>query len=175
MSKPEFEPQALQFYALAPYHCTTETQIPTRNQTYLSLSCMYVYLGLRARQHLRSLAPVMKWWWMIFGDLVGPKLPDIRLTGKTPKNLTQETCPDRGSNPGPLRDKRACYHLFYSGGPYLSYFKPGLLECNACIHKSKERNPTRGYLVGFTNIYIYIRLNSFKWQFCTLVDRIIIW
>ena len=51
---------------------------------------------------------------MIFGDLVGLKLPDIRLTGeeKPQKNLTKETCPDRGSNPGPLRDKRACYHLF---------------------------------------------------------------
>ena len=24
-----------------------------------------LYLGLRARQHLRWLAPVMKWWWMI--------------------------------------------------------------------------------------------------------------
>ena len=49
---------------------------------------------------------------MIFGDLVGLKLPDIRLTGeeKTRKNLTQETCPDRESNPGPLRGKRACYH-----------------------------------------------------------------
>ena len=56
---------------------------------------------------------------IIFGDLVGLKLPDIRLTGKEKprKNLTQETCPDRGSNPGPLRDKRACYHLFHSGGP----------------------------------------------------------
>ena len=32
------------------------------------------------------------------------------------KNFTQETCPDRGSNPGPLRDKRACYHLLHSGG-----------------------------------------------------------
>ena len=55
---------------------------------------------------------------MIFGDLVGLKLPDIRLTGeeKPRKNLTQETCPDRRSNPGPLRDKRACYHLFHSGG-----------------------------------------------------------
>ena len=41
---------------------------------------------------------------MIFGDLVGLKLPDICLTGeeKPRKNLTQETCPDRGSNPGPL-------------------------------------------------------------------------
>ena len=55
---------------------------------------------------------------MIFGDLVGLKLPDIRLIGeeKTRKNLTQETCPDRGSHPGPLRDKRACYHLLHSGG-----------------------------------------------------------
>ena len=55
---------------------------------------------------------------MIFGDLVGLKFPDICLTGeeKTQKILTQETCPDRRSNPGPLRDKRACYHLLHSGG-----------------------------------------------------------
>ena len=56
---------------------------------------------------------------MIFGDLVGLKLPDIRLTGeeKPRKNLTQETCPDRASNPGSLRDKRACNHLLHSGRP----------------------------------------------------------
>ena len=55
---------------------------------------------------------------MIFGYLVGLKRPDIRLTGeeKPRKKLTQETCPDRGSNPGPLRDKRACYHFLHSGG-----------------------------------------------------------
>ena len=55
---------------------------------------------------------------MIFGDLVGLKLPDIRLTSeeKPQKNITQETCPDWGSNPGPLHDKCACYHLFHSGG-----------------------------------------------------------
>ena len=55
---------------------------------------------------------------MIFGDLGGLKLPDICLTGeeKPRKNLTQETCPDRGLNPGPLRDKRACYHFLHSGG-----------------------------------------------------------
>ena len=43
---------------------------------------------------------------MIFGDLGGLKLPDICLTGKekSRKNLTQETCPDRGSNPGLLRE-----------------------------------------------------------------------
>ena len=41
---------------------------------------------------------------MIFGDLVGLKLPDTNLTGeeKPRKNLTQETCPDQGSNPGLL-------------------------------------------------------------------------
>ena len=32
------------------------------------------------------------------------------------KNFTQETCPDRGSNPGLLRDKHACYYLLHSGG-----------------------------------------------------------
>ena len=60
-----------------------------------------------------------RWIWkddyggqMIFGDLVDLKLPDICLTGeeKPWKNLTQETCPDRRSNPDPLRDRRACYH-----------------------------------------------------------------
>ena len=55
---------------------------------------------------------------MIFGEVVGLKLPDIRLTveKKPRKNLTQETCPDRGLNPGPLLDKGACYHLLHSGG-----------------------------------------------------------
>ena len=58
---------------------------------------------------------------MIVGDLVGLKLPDIHLTGeeKPQKNLTQETCPDWGSNLGPLCDKRACYHLLHSGGQFL--------------------------------------------------------
>ena len=61
---------------------------------------------------------------MIFGDLVGLKLPDICLTGEKKKtrkkNLTQENCPDRGSNPGSLRDRRACYRLLYSGGRNIS-------------------------------------------------------
>ena len=49
---------------------------------------------------------------MIFGDLGGLKLTDIYLTGeeKPRKNLIQKTCLDRESNPGPLRDNRACYH-----------------------------------------------------------------
>ena len=55
---------------------------------------------------------------MIFGDLVSLKLPDICLTGeeKPRKNFTQETCPDWGSNPGPLRDMRAFYRLPHIGG-----------------------------------------------------------
>ena len=61
---------------------------------------------------------------MIFGDLVGLKLPDNCLTGEEKlKKLTQETCPDRGSNPGPLRDKRACYHLLHSGGLFYALIR----------------------------------------------------
>ena len=58
---------------------------------------------------------------MIFGDLGDLKFPDICLTGeeKPRKNLIQETCPDRGSNPGPLRDRRSCYRrLAHSGGHF---------------------------------------------------------
>ena len=72
---------------------------------------------------------------MIFGDLWGLKLPNICLTGEENhgKNLTQETCPDRGSNPGPLRDRRACYRLAHSGGQ----FRPIL-----CIYWSFQPSPT---------------------------------
>ena len=62
---------------------------------------------------------------MILGDLGGLKLPDTCLTGeeKPRKNLTHETCPDLGSNRGPLRDKRTCYHLLHSGGRTLVFMK----------------------------------------------------
>ena len=65
---------------------------------------------------------------MIFGDLVGLKFPDICLTGeeKPRKKSHQETCPDRGSNPGTLRDRRACYCLFHSRGHYLLCFNKSL-------------------------------------------------
>ena len=48
----------------------------------------------------------------------GLKLPDSCVTGeeKPRKNLTQEVYPDRGSNPGPLRDRCSCYRLSHSGG-----------------------------------------------------------
>ena len=74
---------------------------------------------------------------MIFGDLGGLKLPDICLTGEEKKteNLTQEICPDRGSNPGPLRDMHVCYPLLHGGGPFclisgpfLEYFLPFLCK-----------------------------------------------
>ena len=43
---------------------------------------------------------------MISGDRLGLKFPDICLMGeeKPQKNLTQETCPDRDSNPDPSRE-----------------------------------------------------------------------
>ena len=47
---------------------------------------------------------------ILFGDLLGLTFPDIFLIDeeKRRKNLIQETGPDRGSNPGPLRERRAC-------------------------------------------------------------------
>ena len=50
-----------------------------------------------------------RWYSGTFVDL---KFPDMCLTGEEKprkKNLTQETCPERGSNSGPLHDRRACY------------------------------------------------------------------
>ena len=52
---------------------------------------------------------------MIFRHLMFPDIcPTVE--EKHRKNHTQETCPDRESNPGPLRDRHACYRLFHSGG-----------------------------------------------------------
>ena len=81
---------------------------------------------------------------MIFGDLGGLKLPDICLTGegKPRKNLSQETCPDRGSNPDPLCDRHACYRLAHSGGP-LSFNVPQRKKFNDI--KSEDQ---AGYLTG---------------------------
>ena len=60
---------------------------------------------------------------MIFGDRGGLKLPDIFLTGeeKPRKNLIQEICPDRYSNPGPLRHRHACYRLTHNDLISLNY------------------------------------------------------
>ena len=40
----------------------------------------------------------------------------LQIARKFTGTYTQETCADRGSNLGPLRDKRACYHLLHSDG-----------------------------------------------------------
>ena len=69
-------------------------------------------------QNRRSLVPVMNDYdgQMIFGDLY--------FTGeeKPRKKPHQETCPDRGSNPGPLHDRRACYRLPHNGGHSLTWW-----------------------------------------------------
>ncbi|PSN51107.1 hypothetical protein C0J52_07979 [Blattella germanica] len=51
---------------------------------------------------------------MMSGDRLGLKFPDICLMGEEnpQKNLTQETCPDRESNP--LRERRICYPLLHN-------------------------------------------------------------
>ena len=69
----------------------------------------------------------MEWWWRRPNDIRGPWGPKVSWHlsyrwGKTPKKLTQKTCPERGSNPGPLCDKRACYHLLHSGGLFIIFF-----------------------------------------------------
>ena len=74
---------------------------------------------------------------MIFGDLGGLKLPDICLTGeeKPQKNLTQETSPNLGSNPGPLRDRRAYFRQSHSGGQILLLLWMILLGKSGTWHK----------------------------------------
>ena len=73
----------------------------------------------------------------------GLKHPDICLTGEEnpPKSLTQETCPNRGSNPSPQPDRRACYRLLLSGGP-------GMLVRNKTIFRIYICMWDRGYYVG---------------------------
>ena len=60
----------------------------------------------------------MEWWLRWPNYIRGPRGPKVswHLSYRWGKNLTQETCPDWGSNPGPLRDKRTCNHLLHSGG-----------------------------------------------------------
>ena len=79
---------------------------------------------------------------MIFGDLGGLKLPDICLTGeeKPRKSLTQETCPDRGSNPAPLRDKRACWPTTVDDLLFIYFIYLSSLRNNmATVHENIEK------------------------------------
>ena len=57
------------------------------------------------------------------GNPVGLKRPDICLTGEENHEKPQpENLPGRGSNLGPLRDKRACYRLHHIGGQFIYLF-----------------------------------------------------
>ena len=51
---------------------------------------------------------------MIFRDLVGLKLPDICLSAEKKKKPHRGNLSRLGSNPGSLRDGRACYRLLHS-------------------------------------------------------------
>ena len=69
---------------------------------------------------------------IIFGEPQGLKVS----WGKTQKKLTQETFPHRGSNPGPLRDRRARYRLLqYNIFNNIKYF----LRWVYIIRSDKER------------------------------------
>ena len=117
---------------------------------------LYIW-GFRACQHLRSLAPVMNDddndGQMILWDLGGLKLHDICLTGeeKPRKNLTQETCPDRGSNPGPLRVRRECYHLSHSGE---------LLDMSSEIQLRKPKLRSRDNALKQGPLYCHLEATS---------------
>ena len=102
---------------------------------------------------------------MIFGDLGSLNIPDTYLTGeeKRRKNLTQETCPDRGWNPGPLRDRRACYLLAHSGG--LTY----------CIEHRCGREVTSLLLTKRTRVRSLVESTSwlsFFWGFPSTLRQI---
>ena len=76
----------------------------------------------------------MEWWLRRPNDIRGPCGPKVSRHlsyrwGKTPKKPHP-----RGSNPGPLRDKRACYHLLHSGG--LAQYK--LFENWKYLHLKKH-------------------------------------
>ena len=64
---------------------------------------------------------------IIFGDLGAESFLTFVLPVRKnhEKYLTQETCPDRGSNLGPLRDRRAWYRQFHRGGRWGSSSRLG--------------------------------------------------
>ena len=115
---------------------------------------------------------------MIFGDLGGRKLPDICLAGeeKPRKHLTQETCPDRGSNPGPLRDRRACYRLphnaeiFYVNHSVLP--KGRSSTANSAFSTLPSSQPSFWYIhiVHLSSIIWYLLLPRTLFT-CTILSR----
>ena len=92
--------------------------------------------------------------------------------GKPRKNLTQETCPDRGSNPGPLHDKHACCCLAHSSGqhytmalsfPYTLLSILIITQIALLIHSRR----CSSFLVresGHTMYKITFKFKSFTWK-----------
>ena len=85
---------------------------------------------------------------MIFGEPWGLKLPGIYLTGeeKPRKNFTQGTCPDRGSNPGLLHDRRACYCLLHIGGLLQNKYTNSIFEFSEYIHYCGQNDSLKLYI-----------------------------
>ena len=108
--------------------CIHITQILEINVLiYFIIWCRPMYIwGFRARQHLRSLAPVIidEWWWQWWpNDIRGPWGPKASRHlsyrwGKTPKKPHPRNLSRPESKPGALLDRRACYRLPHSGGLY---------------------------------------------------------
>ena len=100
---------------------------------------------------------------MIFGDLGGLKLPDICLTceEKPRKNLTHETCPDRGSNPGPLRDRRTCYHRLepLNAKNYWENVSPVMGQVTQAARRL-ARGWTAGFYPGIGGLVIFFTLHN---------------
>ena len=71
---------------------------------------------------------------MIFGDLCGPKASYLEVR-KNPEKPHPGNLFRPGSNPGPLRDRRACYHLTHIGGPDRIYFVTNAaIDCYQFLH-----------------------------------------
>ena len=146
-----------------------------------------MYILGRASQHLRSLAPEMMMedydGQMIFGDLVGLKLPDIRLTGeeKPQKKTSPRKLVPTGDRTGArcvisahattcstavdsrilisminIEGKNVC--LSWDLNLRSPVLRTGVLlfdhwNTDARIHNYGESNQTSRYLVGFTFIH----------------------
>ena len=77
------------------------------SETTRTLKTIHTIHSLIHSNNANTISVIMKTKWYS-GDHGGLKLPEVCLRGeeKPRKNLTQETCPDRESNPDPLCDTR---------------------------------------------------------------------
>ena len=103
---------------------------------------------------------------MVFGGPWGLKLPDICLTGKDKprENLSQETCPDQGSNPDPLRDGRACNFTNRCTFRVYYHWKINLKLCGLWIFENLD-------LSCYCTKDIYINLSNCILKFINLYSE----